>query len=129
MTTDQPATPADDHGSLRENIGYRVFRAVSIGDTSRAAALKTADEILRQVHEDDAAPRQYELPAEPDGPLWHPDGRRLDRIPPPPGYTTHTWTSDGQGWSAGLTWRELLGAASAPLSTTPPTTTEEAPNA
>lgn len=44
-TAPQPATPGD----LRETVAYLVFRAVDIGDTSRAAALEAADEILRHV--------------------------------------------------------------------------------
>jgi hypothetical protein len=130
----QPATPAlppeHQHGVDPDWCGYLAGKAAEALRQIGHGGLAEHVEHLEHAHAGgnpqhlygDAAPRRYELPAEPAGPLWYPDGSRLDRMPPPPGYTTHTWTRDGQGWSAGLTWRELLGAANAALLTTPPTT-------
>lgn len=46
----QPTEPDVTRGfTLRETIGYLVFRAVDIGDNSRDAALRVADDILAAV--------------------------------------------------------------------------------
>lgn len=98
--------------SIREAIGYLVFRAVDIGDGSSAAALEVADQILVELG---ATPSTYALPAEPPesvSELWSsPHGTHWTRST-----LRGTWVSDSGG---SMRWWEMLIGAEW-LSTVPP---------
>lgn len=118
MTTTTPPVPSTPAEALR----WAADRADALGVLSREEIVAL---LRRWADKLDAAPRRYELPAEPPAEvteLWDRDGQQWDRTGP------RTWrrTSESDDpWWRRWTWLRLLDKRG-PLSTTPPTDAEEA---
>jgi hypothetical protein len=122
-TEHQPATPAE---ALRW-AAARITARLAVADVTDHAAAALLAVWARDL---DAAPRRYELPAEPPGPVWDRHGCKWKRDIAPGHWRLAVMAAcpDGRVWHLSEPciepWRALF-AEHEPLSTTPPTTTEQ----